>query len=593
MKYNSLNLKGKILYIPLGIIFITFLSMGLVFSKLIVSNSKTTQKTEMYTLINNSVIQVQTGLSLITGTQLPGDAFVGIEAEDYELADDLFKQLESLGVSKMQITDLEGNILHPKEQGNYESLTAVLKHASQKRNDIEITLMGQDLIGFAPIIDVETPMGFMVFNVNIPAGLESIAEVVCTAPPGTKGKTKPISECIAEAHANAKIVAESFLSKMLLIIAITLVLSLLMIALLLGKTSKNIIGPVKQLLEAFKQQANGDLTQEVHVSTDDEIAQLTLTFNETNHKLNNMLHNVVSRSQSVAVSSSELSESSESISDNAQIQSQETSQAALSMEQLNSSFHGVTQNTADAAGSAKEASELAQTGGSVVTKTINGMNKIAESVRESANTVEALGKRSEQIDNIVQVINDIASQTNLLALNAAIEAARAGEQGRGFAVVADEVRKLAERTTSATNEIGEMIKGIQEDTAKAVESMQAEKEEVEEGVSSANEAGEALNQIVTSVQNVTDMIQQIATAAEEQSTTGETIANTLEHVAEITGKTATEVQNSSQSSHKLDELAQELQHLVGEFKLRTKTGIRSGNQKASVENIRVSSDSSI
>jgi methyl-accepting chemotaxis protein len=206
-------------------------------------------------------------------------------------------------------------------------------------------------------------------------------------------------------------------------------------------------------------------------------------------------------------------------------------------------------------------------GGQVVSETIEGMSKISHSVNESSSTVEALGKRSEQIGEIVKVINDIAGQTNLLALNAAIEAARAGEQGRGFAVVADEVRKLAERTTSATHEIGDMITGIQDDTTKAVESMHAGTKEVEAGVILANQAGEALQEIVSSVQGVSDMVQHIATAAEEQSTTGDVISANVESVANITQQTAESATLSSNAASELNELAQELRNLVSGFQL--------------------------
>lgn len=166
------------------------------------------------------------------------------------------------------------------------------------------------------------------------------------------------------------------------------------------------------------------------------------------------------------------------------------------------------------------------------------------------------------------MINDIAGQTNLLALNAAIEAARAGEQGRGFAVVADEVRKLAEKTTASTNEIGEMIKMIQNESMKAVEAMQTGTRDVEAGVMLANNAGESLKQIVQAVQSVTDMIQQIATAAEEQSTTGGEVATNIESVATITYKTADDAKQSSSTIKQLHSMASSLQLTAGEFRLR-------------------------
>ena len=162
-----------------------------------------------------------------------------------------------------------------------------------------------------------------------------------------------------------------------------------------------------------------------------------------------------------------------------------------------------------------------------------GMNKIAEVVTEAASTVQELGNSSEKIGEIVQVIDDIADQTNLLALNAAIEAARAGEQGRGFAVVADEVRKLAERTTKATKEIASMIKQIQKETIGAVQSMEKGTVEVSKGKELVEKAGVSLNQIISSSQEVVDNVSQVAAASEEQSATSEQISKNIEAISSV------------------------------------------------------------
>jgi len=198
------------------------------------------------------------------------------------------------------------------------------------------------------------------------------------------------------------------------------------------------------------------------------------------------------------------------------------------------------------------------------------MYRTYQSVKEAASIIETLGAGSEKIGEIIKVINDIASQTNLLALNAAIEAARAGEQGRGFSVVADEVRKLAEKTASATGEIGDMITRIQNDTLKAIESIQSSAKIVEAGVELANQAGESLQQINTAVSEVTDMVQQIAAATEEQSSVGEEISSTIETVANVSRDTAENAKQSSKACHDLSDLAVELQYLVRGFKLRNK-----------------------
>jgi len=329
----------------------------------------------------------------------------------------------------------------------------------------------------------------------------------------------------------------------------------------------SMLRPINNLLTISEGFSKGDLSIRMDESSHDEFASLAVHFNNAIENLSNIVSNVKSATDTLASNSLNLSAAITQIADNSRNQSSQATQAAAATEELNTSFMDVARNSANAAESAQKTSNLAAKGGEVVSRTINGMNIIFKSVKESANNIEKLGNSSQKIGEIVKVINDIAGQTNLLALNAAIEAARAGEQGRGFAVVADEVRKLAEKTTSATKEIVEMIQSIQHDTSTAVQTMQAGTKEVEAGVEMANEAGESLNQIVSSVQNVTDMIQQIATAAEQQSGAGRDIAQSLETVTGLTQQTAESAQHSSESTHNLNDLAHQLQQLVSGFKL--------------------------
>ncbi|HXI10416.1 MAG TPA: methyl-accepting chemotaxis protein, partial [Thermodesulfobacteriota bacterium] len=196
---------------------------------------------------------------------------------------------------------------------------------------------------------------------------------------------------------------------------------------------------------------------------------------------------------------------------------------------------------------------------------ITAMKEVAESTAVTARTIKELGKSSEEIGTIVSVINDIADQTNLLALNAAIEAARAGEQGRGFAVVADEVRKLAERTTKATKEISGMIKTIQNETGKAVGAMDAGTDKVENGVKLANEAGDALKQIFTGVEDVTDKISHIATSAEQQSSTTDEITRNMDSIADVSKSNVASIGEVSNATDEMARLATELKELVSRF----------------------------
>jgi methyl-accepting chemotaxis protein len=229
--------------------------------------------------------------------------------------------------------------------------------------------------------------------------------------------------------------------------------------------------------------------------------------------------------------------------------------------------HEVSENSNKAAAASQKAAEMAREGGKVVEETLSRMRTIADSVGDTARKVQELGKRSDEIGRISGVIEDIADQTNLLALNAAIEAARAGEQGRGFAVVADEVRKLAERTGAATKEISAMICTIQSETKTAVAAMETGSKEVEAGVESTRRAGDSLQGIIKMSEQVGDMVTQIATAATQQSATTEQINNNIEQIARIASSTESGVQQTAGALQDLSGLALNLGQLVGQFRL--------------------------
>jgi methyl-accepting chemotaxis protein len=213
------------------------------------------------------------------------------------------------------------------------------------------------------------------------------------------------------------------------------------------------------------------------------------------------------------------------------------------------------------------ASKTAINGSEVVGHAVKSIQRIAVKVQEAAKTIESLGTRSDQIGAIVATIEDIADQTNLLALNAAIEAARAGEQGRGFAVVADEVRALAERTTKATREIGEMIKSIQQETKFAVGTMEEGVREVELGTEDAARSGKALEEILNQVAEVTSQINQIATAAEQQTATTNEISKSMHEISEIVGDASRSSQATAAEASQLAHRADDLKKIVSQFRM--------------------------
>jgi len=328
-----------------------------------------------------------------------------------------------------------------------------------------------------------------------------------------------------------------------------------------GKPVNNLIDRIKDIA-----QGEGDLTQRVDVSSNDEIGQLGTWFNGFVTKIHDVIAEVAGATSEVAAASTEIAASAEEIAAGASEQSQQITQVSSAVEEMSASVVEVARKSADAANSANESGRIATDGGAVVNDTITGMRSINDAVSSSAASVQELGKRGEQIGEVITVINDIADQTNLLALNAAIEAARAGEHGRGFAVVADEVRKLADRTTKATEEIAGSIQAIQDETGLAVQKMNAGTEEVTTGVAKAEQAGDALKQIVASAQDVSSMVQSIAAAAEQQSAASEEVSRNIEQIAAVTRQTSDGTNQAAQAATQLSERAETLQRLVGQFK---------------------------
>ncbi len=317
------------------------------------------------------------------------------------------------------------------------------------------------------------------------------------------------------------------------------------------------------LEEITRQIADGDLSMRFDANRTGVYEAMRLMVQE----LRRVMEQVNGSAGEVSAASIQLHATSKNMATGTEEVACQVATVSTSGEEMAATSHDIASNCNAAANNSRHASELASNGAVIVQQTVEGMQRIAGRVKETARQVEGLGVRSDEIGAIIGTIEDIADQTNLLALNAAIEAARAGEQGRGFAVVADEVRALAERTTRATKEIAGMIKSIQQETRQAVTSMEEGVHEVEAGTTEAARSGSALQQILDQINEVTGQINQIATAAEEQSCTSREISNNVHQITDIIQETAQSTQETTEAANILSRLATDLENMVRQFKL--------------------------
>ena len=346
-----------------------------------------------------------------------------------------------------------------------------------------------------------------------------------------------------------------FLSAM----ALSLVISLVMKAFILE--------PVNKTVEVIQAVAQGDLTKRIDVDATDEIGEMARDFNTFVESLHEAIGHVAESSTRVSQAAGTLDSATEKMATGVEEAAMQVNSVAAASEEMSKTSSEIAQNCVVAVRSSDAASTAVTEGETIIGETIAVMNRIADRVRESSEVIKSLGVRSDQIGEIVGLIDDVADQTNLLALNAAIEAARAGEHGRGFAVVADEVRKLAERTSHATKEISETIRAMQTETKKAVSSMEEGVSEVSIGTTEAAKSGDALKDILVHIHKVAGEINQVAVASEEETATTNEIAVSIQKISEVMQETARRIQDNSSASSQLADLSKGLEEMVGKFRL--------------------------
>ncbi|MEJ2619998.1 MAG: methyl-accepting chemotaxis protein [Candidatus Thiodiazotropha sp.] len=345
--------------------------------------------------------------------------------------------------------------------------------------------------------------------------------------------------------------------------------SVAVIGLLVWLISRGVVRPICIAAQAMEgiASADGDLTVRMDETGEDEVARLSKGYNRFADKIEEMVKNISNSAGNLSVQIGEFANLAEHTNNGIRKQHEQTTQVATAMTQMSATVHEVAQNTTQTAEAAREADQQANSGRKVVMDVTRSIDRLATDVGKAVETVQHVAQDSERIGSVLDVIRGIADQTNLLALNAAIEAARAGEQGRGFAVVADEVRTLAKRTQDSTEEIQEMIESLQAGVNQTVSVMETSQKQAAESVEQAERAHQSLEEITQVIDSISGMSGQIATAAEEQSAVAEDINRNIIEITQIADTTTSDSERSYEASSDMSSEVDKLSQLLDQFNI--------------------------
>ncbi|WAH55544.1 methyl-accepting chemotaxis protein [Pseudomonas silvicola] len=504
-------------------------------------------------LIRQASIDMQTN-------QLPSISFLGNVTEGVvRLRVTSFRLLVNREPAMVADTDARIAVLVDKVKQaahSYEVLPAEPEEAALYRefqgtldNYLQLQSRLQDLSHQNKLEEMRT-----LLNTGIKDGSDKMGEQL--------GRLVAINQAGAKA-ANDEAAAQYDLANLCVIIVS--VIACLMTVLLAWLLTRSIVNPLSVAVKAAQTIAGGNLTQPIQVDGRDEPAQLLQALAQMQGNLRQTIEQIAGSATQLASAAEELSAVTEEASKGLLAQNQEIEQAATAVNEMTAAVEEVARNAVSTSQASQDSNQVALQGRDRVTDTVGAIQHMTQEVQRTSVLVEGLAAQGRDIGQVLDVIRAIAEQTNLLALNAAIEAARAGEAGRGFAVVADEVRALAHRTQQSTREIEQMVSGIQTGTGEAVQSMQQSTQRSQSTLDMAREAGSALQQITDSISLINERNLVIASASEEQAQVAREVDRNLVNIRDLANQSAAGAHQTSAASHELSRLAVDLSGMVARF----------------------------